>query len=148
MALSQHLQGFLKAWEADWKMKVNIHFARPELPRPPLWFFLGIYYWFFTWWLFRSFESAWEHKRLSPRCPSCLLGTSCSTTMLLLFLLSQGAGWSCFLLNLEKGQSAACQHTWYSSADFQRVNTHSFACFDYHQNERDSVVASLLSSQD
>lgn len=37
----------LEAWETDWKMRVNIYFATPELPCPSLWFFLGLCYRFF-----------------------------------------------------------------------------------------------------
>lgn len=47
-------------------------------------------------------------------------------------------------LSLEKGQGTPCQRTWYSSADFQSVNTRSFACFDYHQKERETETVLLL----
>lgn len=127
-------------------MRVNIHFATPELPCPSLWFFLGLCYRFFG-----GFSEALN----LPESIKCYLLVPFMPLRRLLqhnraaAFSARSRGWlGLFFTQLEKGQGTACQHTWYGSADLQRVNTHSFACFDYHQNERDGVVVSLLSSQD
>lgn len=46
----------------------------------------------------------------------------------------------CLWKQLGEQPGYCCQCTQYSSVYFQRVNTHSFACIDYHQNKREIVL--------
>lgn len=78
--------------------------------------------------------SALHDCKTSSATQSCLLLFFCSVSGLVKAVLHLRKH------SLENSQGTACQCTQYSSAYFQRVNTHSFACIDYHQNERQIVL--------
>ena len=114
-------------------MRIDVGtFAIPELPYPSLWFSLTS----IIHPLNRGFsealdlpETGKDHLRL-PFMPTRYLRQY--NHAFCFFLLHQRARWGCSLahkkISLEKGQGTASQSTWYSSADFQSVNTHNFAC--------------------
>lgn len=139
----------LKAWEDEWNMRINVGtFAIPELSYPSLWFCLASIIHPLNCGFSEALnlpETVKDHL-LVPFMPTrCLrqYNHACCFS-----LLHQQAWWSCSLshkiFSLEKGQGTASQSTWYSSADFQSVNTGNFACFDYHQEEREMETVLLL----
>ena len=123
----------LKAWEDEWNMRIDVGtFAIPELPYPSLWFSLTSIIHPLNHGFSEALdlpETGKDHLRV-PFMPTRYLrqyNHACC-----FFLLHQRAFGGCSLahkkISLEKGQGTASQSTWYSSADFQSVNTHNFAC--------------------
>lgn len=139
----------LKAWEDEWNMRIDVGtFAIPELSYPSLRFCLASIIHPLNCGFSEALnlpETVKDHL-LVPFMPTrCLRQYNHACCF---FLLHQQACWSCSLshkkFSLEKGQGTASQSTWYSSADFQSVNTGNFACFDYHQEEREMETVLLL----
>ena len=122
----------LKAWEDEWNMRIDVGtFAIPELPYPSLWFSLASIIHPLNHGFSEALdlpETGKDHLRVPFMPTRCLRQYNHACCF---FLLHQRACWGCSLahkkISLEKGQGTASQSTWYSSADFQSVNTCNFA---------------------